>query len=524
MTTGYRNLTTVCLAAMLALGLAGCGGSSSTTQDPMGPTAEERAMTQTEVLKTASAAVTTALSGLGGTPTQAAINAASTAVAALKTALDAAADVSDAAKAGYMAQHASASASITAAQAARDTADDAAEKAEMEKMAAAGKALIKAGVLGLGKVGATSATEGTNIATFATDGDLQIPIWDADTSAAVSADSIKKTDASVSSLGVWKGASYERKNASGKVLDTATVYRNQAAAKLVPFTQASSGLEAPTDGVYPLADDTVSEDIVGSGFATAGTKTHTESDRTISGTYKGAPGTYNCPSASCTSRGTDDGVALSADWTFKPSSGAMISEADDDYLFFGWWVNTDADGVPQMASAFRGVFGTAPAALTAPATIGGTATYSGKAAGKFAIYNPLDKSGDAGHFTANASLTAKFSASNAANETGGITGMVDGFMANGKSMPWSVELKRAGWDATTLGMFGPQADPGPSAQTVWSINGNAAGAEGSWSGQMYDENATTDGSNVPTTAVGVFESKYGSTHHMVGGFGATKDE
>lgn len=41
MTTGYRNLTTTCLAAVLAFGLAACGGGSSTTPEP---TAEELRM------------------------------------------------------------------------------------------------------------------------------------------------------------------------------------------------------------------------------------------------------------------------------------------------------------------------------------------------------------------------------------------------------------------------------------------------------------------------------------------------
>lgn len=342
------------------------------------------------------------------------------------------------------------------------------------------------------------------------------------------------TDTSVPSLGAWKGASYERMNDDDKVTDTAMVYRNEGASKKTAFTATSSGLtETGSDtGVYTAptaADMDIASTGSGTQFAEAGTKTHTTDKRTVSGTYKGAPGTYNCPVASCTSKKSAAGITLMGGWTFTPSSDAMLTEKDPDYLFFGWWLNTDADGMPQMASAFRGMMGTGISALPAAASgIGGTAKYSGSAAGKFAYYNPLDKSGDAGHFTADVELTAKFEASHdnnaATNDTGGVTGAIDGFMANGKSVPWSVELKRAGWDGTTSGVFGAQTGAdGPMAKTVWSINDNPANASGSWSGQMYDE-AGTDGSDVPTTAVGVFESMYGSTHHMVGGFGVTKDK
>ena len=61
---------------------------------------------------------------------------------------------------------------------------------------------------------------------------------------------------------------------------------------------------------------------------------------------------------------------------------------------------------------------------------------------------------------------------------------------------------------------------------MWSINGNAAAAN--WEGGMFDEtpgnHPTGDGSNVPTTVIGGFESYFGTTHSMVGAFGATKDD
>ena len=71
--------------------------------------------------------------------------------------------------------------------------------------------------------------------------------------------------------------------------------------------------------------------------------------------------------------------------------------------------------------------------------ITGSATYTGGAAGKFAINNPLG-GGDGGHFTANATLSAKFGG----DDDAGMTGNIDNFMANDKLVPWSVKLNRAG--------------------------------------------------------------------------------
>ena len=55
-------------------------------------------------------------------------------------------------------------------------------------------------------------------------------------------------------------------------------------------------------------------------------------------------------------------------------------------------------------------------------------------------------------------------------------------------------------------------------------------ASGSWDATMYDEKHRSaagwvgdDGSNVPTSVTGTFQSHFGSTHTMVGAFGATRE-
>ncbi|MDE0714817.1 MAG: hypothetical protein OXI10_08140, partial [Gammaproteobacteria bacterium] len=85
---------------------------------------------------------------------------------------------------------------------------------------------------------------------------------------------------------------------------------------------------------------------------------------------------------------------------------------------------------------------------------------------------------------------------------------------------WSVELQKTVWDGTDKFITNATQD---DDQTVWSINGAKGGASGAWEAQVFDENGT-DGSNVPTSVVGSFSSSIGTTHSMVGAFGATKDE
>ena len=89
----------------------------------------------------------------------------------------------------------------------------------------------------------------------------------------------------------------------------------------------------------------------------------------------------------------------------------MVHDPDNEYLYYGWWVSKDKDGKPTAASAFVGVV--EPNAgdldnsgdLTA---LTGSATYAGHAAGKFAMSNALDGTGNGGHFTADAELNATF--------------------------------------------------------------------------------------------------------------------
>ena len=224
-------------------------------------------------------------------------------------------------------------------------------------------------------------------------------------------------------------------------------------------------------------------------------------------------------------------MTLVGTWVFVHDSGAMTSQPDANYLVFGWWLQKDKDDEPTLASAFMYEAGDVDGGetLADPLGLTGTATYTGHAAGKFAVSDPLH-GGDAGHFTADATLTARFgtAATETDNNNNGLSGTLDNFMANDESVPWSVSLLRANF--TTAGATVAFDDPDTSGvdesmdQTVWSIDGNSAAADGTWSAQLYDELPGAapdgDGSNVATSVIGTFQSTFGSTHTMVGGFGA----
>ena len=524
-----RQWKSFAMVALLvaALGLAGCGGggggSTATEQEPT--PMPDPAIAQRAAVNTAINTARTVVAGLTDDASDAAVGSADAAVAAAKQAvMDA-----SALDAGEMAAFNTAIAVIednlgtkkTSIMAAREAADD----AMMAAMAKTGKALHAA--LGPPDSGtplnalsnATATLSSTGLSVDAVTGAGALATDAGDPTAVV----LKAGD-SAGSLGGWSGTSYAHTDSGTKVVNEAVVYTNQGAPKSVTFAAAGHTVEASGENRGYLITVTPAN-AMASAFTHSGTQSHPIPERSdalyVRGTYDGAPGEFRC-TGTCTSTndGTGSPSALGGTWHFKPDAGAMVSQPDANYLYFGWWVSKDKDGGPTAASAFAGVVGTITALANDPSSaIAGNATYSGKAAGKFAMSNPLDGTGDGGHFTADATLTAKFGANDAPNN-GGVSGTIDNFMANGKSVPWSVELKRGGWGAS--GAITAPAGGG----TVWSIDGNKASASGTWSGQMYDEMPGDppggDGSDIPTTVTGTFYSEFSSIGRMVGGFGANK--
>ena len=248
---------------------------------------------------------------------------------------------------------------------------------------------------------------------------------------------------SAGSLGSWMGMDYAETTGTGDamVTDEARVYTNQGPAKSVSFADAGHAVttaEGDNEGYLAVDGTTEVARVMATAFMHSGVQNHPIPDRSnalyLRGTYDGAPGEYRC-TGTCTS--TNDGSgspsALGGTWHFKPAEGAMVSQPDDTYLYYGWWVSKDNDGGPTAASAFAGtVFPSDGAAQTSVSgeTLTGSATYSGNAAGKFAITNVLDGTGNGGHFTADAMLTAKFGAIATGSENG-VTGTIDNFRLTG---------------------------------------------------------------------------------------------
>ena len=519
----YRKLTTVCCAAVLALGLAACGGGGGGDDTAEGPT----------------------MTG----PTQAELDAAQ------KAAEEAAAQAA-------------------AEQAAKEAAEQELADKEAADTAAAstlmGKQLHRAmGATPLANLGtrpadatATPPVARRHLASLSPSG---VTVWLPDlttpaTPTATASPLMKASGDALDALNGWEGQHYFH-TLSG-TSNEARVYSFKAGPPGKTAAEAFSDdtgtvtfvsrQETAASGAYDAEQrlvafgDTTGDDTADPAstrfksdhFPTAGETSYEADDTgTISfeGTYDGVPGIYRCTPggspATCSAEKIATNVVLTAGtWTFVHEVGAMTSVPDTAYQFFGWWL-TKTDGAPTRggASAFFGTAGTGGQATVDLAAISGTATYSGSAAGKWAHDDPITDTGGAGHFTADVALTAKFGDVTDAGNESGVTGSLTNFMANEEPVDWTVTLTRAGWsdadtadvavtqtaDTNTLGAFG-------GGRTVWTIDGKRADPSGSWNGVMYDD-AGGDNSNVPTAAAGVFHSEAGSAWRMVGGFGVRKD-
>ena len=347
-------------------------------------------------------------------------------------------------------------------------------------------------------------------------------------SAEVSADgtggtpAVKATDTMVPMLDAWKGTELAGDTDGEMPSNTVVVYTDITAPKSVPFGDVYT-----LDGNGNLASATVIAEtnrskVKASAFMHAGRMNHDpdpdEADdiAMVRGTFNGASGEYRCVAAtptSCASHDAGDGVVrLEGRWLFDPDSGAMAMQADANYLYFGWWLHKAGGTATPEVMSFHGATGT----LAAPTNInalGGMATYKGAAAGKYAI-NPGLSSASGGHWTADATLTAEWGAPDAA---GMISGMVDGFMAGGESMGWSVKLGKT--DLSGTATF-DSSDDSPANGVVWTIGGVDGAQSGAWSGALR----VAGDNGVPTMGTGMFSATHGTVGHITGAFGVHLDE
>ena len=186
----------------------------------------------------------------------------------------------------------------------------------------------------------------------------------------------------------------------------------------------------------------------------------------IRGNFNGAPGTYQCTPAagtSCIVTVSSIGTYASPDtWNFIPELNAQGWNPDGEFMSFGWWMRAPA--AANGAYAFSHYADGTPYAVAG--TVRGTATYTGRAAGRYVVQELDDggvTGGEAGEFTAAASLSANFSAQPAPT----IEGSISDFQGeNGPMAGWTVTLERkslVGAAQAGLAAAFPNAQSDPTA-------------------------------------------------------------
>ena len=251
---------------------------------------------------------------------------------------------------------------------------------------------------------------------------------------------------------------------------------------------------------------------------------------TVKGNFQGAPGTYTCTAAAA---GTDcvvtitpggDYLETSGTWTFTPELNSTAWRNDGEFLRFGWWLQEPNS--PKDAYTF-GYFAHGNDYTAPPGTITtGTATYTGRAAGKYVVQTVEDggvTGGVARQFTAAATLTASFDA--AANS---ISGTISDFTADdGSSPPWEVTLhkKTLGAQADLGNAFparGALNDPTRSDYAGTTATYGDETAHGDWTGEYFGDQNTGNARNAYPLGVGGTFQADNERVSIGGAFGARR--
>ena len=251
---------------------------------------------------------------------------------------------------------------------------------------------------------------------------------------------------------------------------------------------------------------------------------------TRQGNYNGAPGTYSCDSgtagAACVLTITPTGTytETTGAWTFTPEVGATAWRNDQEFMSFGWWLQepNNQDGAYTFQYYADGNAYTAPTAITT-----GTATYNGRAAGKFVVQEIDDGGvvdGESGMFVAAATLNARFGAT--ANS---ISGSISGFQSDNANVDvsgWSVTLHRK-----TLGAMANLPNAFPAITETNSDRATYDGttatlgdqtAYGDWTGQYFgDANPGNTRNAYPLGVGGTFQADNDAAS-IAGAFGARR--
>ena len=334
-------------------------------------------------------------------------------------------------------------------------------------------------------------------------------------------------------LGDWTGQEYEGASLPGQIPYEymAVVYSTQGNEGGTPFFHLYGSATEDTNGYLEFGDQTADTDAFTGdddqvrGFPTAGTTSYPVLAE-VDGTYDGAPGTYRCvATAGCTAVALADGGftlgATTPAWRFYPDAGAEVPRPDSTYQSFGWWLSKNVTPDQDDATAYViRVPSSALQSATFDGTVLGTAEYSGHAVGKYAIYSALLNQGEAGHFTADAALTADFGDG---TDLVTVSGLIDNFMTGDGAKSWTVSLAGGAFpsaDTTGAGTF--------SGTTTWRIAGVPSVGSGDFGGMFHNNPHATlnaqPATYIPDEVGGTFDAQYESaTGRMIGAFAATRD-
>ena len=370
-------------------------------------------------------------------------------------------------------------------------------------------------------------------------------------------------------MGVWHGIMLENADDMDSAViytdvgDDGTVTLLDRYDSILPTSTAPRtwAIQAPGGSVADLIPWSAverhdSEEMVMGGTPDAPTLTFQGYVHIVRGTFSctgdtcSAPVRYSDNSVEGTTGAT--GVAV-GDWTFVPDDVDLTYTDDMNYLVFGWWLSKGLDGNPDdfatITSAVMGGMAADPrtTASSAGTALRGSATYSGVAAGKYALAHTASDTHEGGHFTADAMLTADFDVDSDGagdNDRNAIelSGTINNFMLADESRDdWTVSLTADSNNADDSPGLQPLANLGgdtggalhaettaTTLATQWSTGG-AQDGQGTWTVMFYGG----DTGEAPTAATGTFNAHIGTTMggtdtgavaRMQGAFGVNMDE
>ena len=568
-------------AAGLSAVLVGCGGggSESTRMDPeptepAGPTPAE---TQITAIKRAISNFEPALDAVNNTASPEIVNAADAALAEIQKAIDNATDVDATTLDGYKTAYTSSKQLLDIRKGNRTAYI---KKQEDERLAAERKARNDAAKLYYDAIDnwmkssdLTVLPKGTaNLETAYDTGKKKTEITLDKT------DGTALTGQSATAPEGWTAAAFSLSDkSSGKVFTNRTgtqktnyswgTFWGASDARKDPSPLgAATTINASTDVVTLNAGETTAasllhrDDISAAGFLPSklGENKDLSTGYSQSGTLLGIRGTFACADANGCRVSVDEyGYVRLLDNTygsviFTPESSysdldkenIAVAKADTDFMHFGYWLTTTGSG-----SSMKHTIDTFARAegygilTTEPHNLAGTVTYSGSAAGIYALKkgSVTDPDYYNGEFTADANLTAHFnqsatSASVAPNKLFTINGSISNFKGSHDLSGWELELKSASLTKTRLDSGNPVASGadailGFSSATAVAdrvFKGDTTGG-GEWQGTFYGldnrnpPGGTATTASFPAAVVGEFNGQF-SNGNVAGVFGAEIDD